>query len=45
MTHGHWVITHFSCSLELSMAFMLPMPSVVDILTFISMINTSSEDF
>ena len=43
------VIKLFSCSTQLSMKFILlinvKMPTIVGILTFISMINTASERF
>ena len=50
--HGQWtsdpeVLKVFSCSTQLSMKFILlinvKMPTMVGILTFISMINTKSE--
>ena len=44
---GLEVIKHFSCSTQLSTKFILlinvKMPTIVGILTFISMINTTSE--
>ena len=44
---GPKVIKHFPCSTQLSMKFILlinvKMPTIVGILTFISMINTTSE--
>ena len=44
---GLQVIKHFSCSTQLSMKFIMlihvKMPTIVGILTFISMINTMSE--
>ena len=52
MTTGPKVIKLFSCSTQLSAKFILlinvmlinvKMPTIVGILTFISMINTSSE--
>ena len=47
MGPGSEVIKLFSCSTQLSMKFILPinveMPTIVGILTFISMINITSE--
>ena len=44
---GLWVIKLFSCSTQLSTKFIVlinvKMPTIVGILTFISMINTTSE--
>ena len=47
MSSGSEVINSFSCSIQLSTEVFLlinvKMPTIVDILTFISMLNTTSE--